>query len=710
MLTIESLIASEGLKQGLNVTKNIATGIVQATPYIIQGASTIYQKIYDRNNKYNEQQIRDLQLVRFGYKEYCYPIEVKAKGTTTLTCHGEFQQTVETDFPVFFQVKDDRPILLSEGLYPVADSSYWSKKLNGELRNKIHPIISYICQYIKNRSVRIIEHYYKIRWAKDLLGGSLYDYDPINMFFEEMKFFLYCLSNTKADENLIPMINGRIKYIDNIFNSLCEKDVFDDKFSKFNSVNAAMLIDKIRSFLENEVKPFANQTIASTAAREKFYTIRSTVEDTLKDGMEFLLFVFQGSPNIPDTFILEEILRPTLSSYQHTNSTEAGKLLRYLGNAETMQRIFKCQYSEKKSILNQSEIETKRWFLNGLIPSGVIKEFEEEKLLQRFISMHSSLYRLSQFYFVCNSLYGLSGDGGNLLVYGKAAVTVTTAMSCCTKLLAKIKEDATYLFGIAKKYQADNIIKSRSHLVTPVEIEPWLKNFKKLDYVYKNFMENIESIQIKIEEITWLTKNFNTAENISRIIQEIEHLEKLVESFSLSSKHEKELNQKICSNSHVTKLVNSQYKNIEFFMKNGKSNEALQIVEKFEKTMPDNVETTFLKTKLLFQEKKFKETIDYCSKIIQIEKCYEFKTPYALLLKAISFYEINDIKQCQIIIEECVSYLDSHCFEDAYFDEKLKLLINRCQEAEIKKMNKEVKENNEEQGIDSNLTSNSFFK
>lgn len=144
--------------------------------------------------------------------------------------------------------------------------------------------------------------------------------------------------------------------------------------------------------------------------------------------------------------------------------------------------------------------------------------------IKSFIRMHSLLHKLSNFYLVCDLLYDIAGDGGNLLVYGKAMNLVKGVIEELNTLLHNISLNSQFLYqeaSVLRKELDSKPIKKAS----PASF--WRQNYVLTDAGYKHLRENIKSSQDLLEKITLAMQKVAQKSYLNAVYQKLELLERV---------------------------------------------------------------------------------------------------------------------------------------------------------------------------------------
>lgn len=524
----------------LKLGKDVISTSVTLMPVIQGGIS----KIKDWYSSYTESEKKQMQGLQILYVKHCYEQENKHPITTLNiekgTGGGSDQ---EKNLPIYLQMDGNRPVLYQRKFTPKISMEDWLVHLEkGVLRPIIEEMIGYLCQYQ-------VERDYILFQLKD--RESAYNYDPTNLFLEEFKAWLVFLSHARIDSDshvaLCKVICGRRDYL----NGIIIKRVFDP--NKENPPTRLDILQKVHDQLSFHVMPIIETEVARQSAREHFGQLKLQIRDTLHSGLKFLFYILRDSKDTPQNFILSQIRSPTMPFYQGVIKSTSGELLRCLLNTPMFKFIFPIindsdHFQELYEIdalfvnpfndkagklvypneLISKNINPHNWYKDGAGRiSGILPYFYDkgEETIKYFLEFHSLLHTLGYFYLVCDLLYEIAGDGGNLLVYGKAMELVRGTINHLQILLEKISANSQFL------YQASNVLKiglDNKKVEEKNSASNWRKNFVFADSGYQYLHQRIKSSRESLSHISLQLQQVTQKSYLHAVYQKLALLERVV--------------------------------------------------------------------------------------------------------------------------------------------------------------------------------------
>ena len=517
---------------------------------------TIYavHAIQNHLKEYREEEKKQLEKVSNAYTEYCFNQEK----TSTLSTLEE--EDVTQMLPRFFQLAQEKDIvvpLLYKSFEPEEASKNWLKHVKkGELSPIISEMLAYICQYQTERG-----------------SDEIHRYSPLHLCFEEFKFWLVKLSTVDiANEAIKNIVSQRIAYLKTIRNDKVFKNVNYNIFSKTKmepTPNQTLLV------LEKKLNIVMTRiilAISRKSSREHLADLKVHIESVLYTGVDFLFHIFSNQA-LPANFILTEIKSPTIPSYRKIHETLYCKILRGVVNTSAYSLVFNLESFESKEAIiptkdlsindnnsftiqnidldnnfelpvevkeelnkkNRSRKERERllqWF--ELSSSGIFSAVAELKTMNTFLHLLVSLQKLCLFHKICDNLFELSGEGGNLLIYGMAAEQVKTGLSKFKIVKDEIAKDIRYLYDSATKIQdnADaNPNEEISSQLLKNEQSIWDENYTKATKAYTQVIAALKGCENNYEEISNKIKEVNTEEYKLKLMKQLDFFASLVKQF-----------------------------------------------------------------------------------------------------------------------------------------------------------------------------------
>lgn len=445
--------------------KPVATSVRAAyTANSLTKGSNMQKSFKERWDGYNEQKQKEIRELRMAYKRYLFVVAEGADG------NGD---SGEMDYPEHLRMNEGfkLPLIYYNKDFKIKTNTrnFLHELGDSYLRNFAEEMLGFICLYQSER---------KKRWVQ---SGKYYD--PTNLFCEEFKIWLKQLSHcdiTKA--SVLLNAQKRCDYL----NALQDSNVFIP--SKGYRFTRKMLLKHLLVTLETKVIPDIQIALSRKSAREHFKELRNYNTIAARSMIKFLFYVFRNTTDTPDNFVLSQLTQPSLVCYQDAAASISGLLLRYLLHSDHAAEVFaNIQAAEGspftaingQQILNQFGLSiipqhiitplgltVDNWFKNA--NSGIAPAFANLDAMQPFIRLHAFAYQLSHFSSICDSIYELAGDGGNLLVFGLAAKLIKDTMSEFEQLSTEIVSVASLLYERAKAHHSqlidDNKTESRDNI------------------------------------------------------------------------------------------------------------------------------------------------------------------------------------------------------------------------------------------------------
>lgn len=517
-------------------------------PVIIPLFKAVGEKIKESYYNFSDKEITEIQSIQKAYEKHVQTIEantiVGQLGLSTLKAGTDSDnglQDSKQKLPVFFQMDPKNPkipLLFSREFCPEKDSTEWMRYVaDNELKPYIEDIIGYICEYQCERDQRF--------WSK-----KGYYYDPTNLFFEEFKYWLLELARTTVSAVALDIVSARIAYL----REITDKTIFQPGTDRPTRQEIILYITEI---LEKAIKPLMQAMIDRASAREHFNNLKVYISLVIKNSIRFLFYVYRDSENIPQNFILEQIRNPTISLYKAALDNTTGLLLQYLLKTPVLQLVFpplntNQDDNEPKEITynditknnftgdgqalqypltleNANTNKTINWLNEN---SGILTYFQDKVDPEKILRVHSNIQKLGIFYIICDLLFELAGDGGNLLVYGMAANEIDQVIAVYRDLIDNVNKDINSLFSLAKGLH-DNIGKNK---VQPTkEINRWDSHYHLISNAQDDFKKNTAKAEELIKTIKRTITKVNQPEYKERVKQRLLSFFQLVNYFRHSN-------------------------------------------------------------------------------------------------------------------------------------------------------------------------------
>lgn len=490
---------------------------------------------------YGETQKREMTDIQNAFTQNCYPIEKDLSPTTLEKLPDKDEKAL---LPKYF-VMDKHfslPFMYIHNLKPDKTLSNWCAKLQKKslLFTHIQEILAYICENQNARDQGI---------GNSGFIKEGYNYDPTNSFYEEFKYWLVELSKqTILNEDLLKVVEGRIKYL----KYMDVKTVFhprDDRdFPRIARIKVIVMV------LENHIKRLIMYSISRNSSREHFRDLKIVTTNFLYDAVKFIFYFSKNNSTTPKNFILAEIRKPTLESYKKIEETTSEKLLQHLTQTEVFLSIFPPtsednQLIHQESIFSNSFMTAKGglalpsilsslsihdWYLDkevsGLaVKSGIIGVFRQEQLMNSYILLHGQLQQFCLFTLICDMLFELAGDGGDLLVYGYAASKVERVISSYQHLRDGILANFSLLSKAASNYKDEIDVKK---IKKSKKNKYWYENYHFISDAYQKITDSIGACNELIKNIKDKMSDVKSPQYSALIKRKLDFFSQCVEHFS----------------------------------------------------------------------------------------------------------------------------------------------------------------------------------
>lgn len=274
--------------------------------------------------------------------------------------------------------------------------------------------------------------------------------DPETLFCEELKLWLILsLSHSSLDDELLEVVQRRIKYIDRC------TTLFISKGGDIDGKSMHSVMSVISARLQEDVVPQIQLAISRQSAREHFDELIRYSRNAILHGMKFIFYVFREGSDINE-FCLSELRVATTRSYEQGVDNYSARMLQHLLQTELFYTLFPNSFHSRQLIEKSSNAitETNMWiqrnpFMNkswhrnlqtyypdllgdhsSIFPqdnwfahnrSGILPAFRNKEMMQAFVEFHGLLYHLAIFHLICKEIHTLAGDAGNIFVYGVIA-------------------------------------------------------------------------------------------------------------------------------------------------------------------------------------------------------------------------------------------------------------------------------------------------
>ena len=164
--------------------------------------NTAKNKWYDLN----EGELKQMQLIQMAYSAFC-SLENEHPVLNTLQITSTDADKNDSNLPIFFQLDNERskrPLIGAKNFEPNMNTEDWKKHLQaGDLHTIVNDLIIHICNFQAKR-------------INILFSQFNYIYEPVNLFFAEIKHWLVKLTHTIIDDKAKQIVDGRILYINHL--------------------------------------------------------------------------------------------------------------------------------------------------------------------------------------------------------------------------------------------------------------------------------------------------------------------------------------------------------------------------------------------------------------------------------------------------------------------------------------------------------------
>ena len=356
---------------------------------------------------------------------------------------------------------------------------------NGHLRTIAEDCLASINLYLTLRIKNKAKKTTFLNFREGMLDYNIYGPDPEALFCEELKAWLvmslsHCSLDSDALNNLIHRINY-IKECTLLINESPGNICIEGK-------SLVSVLDQVVDRLEKDVLPQVELAMSRRSAREHFDQLVRESRSLVLHGFRYIFYLLRSESDVPE-FSLADIRSPHLKAYKNAMFTTTGIITRCFLTTELMYYLFPDWYLEEQQrrtnsflgnvkqnidlatsrsvaglirsnpVYDESTYSWKRalqksqaysfgtelklfpesdWFLKPR--SGIYKELETQKVAELFLKMNQLLYDFGVLNIVCNRIYDLAGEGGNLLVYGAMARDISKFIESFGKLKQEFNE------------------------------------------------------------------------------------------------------------------------------------------------------------------------------------------------------------------------------------------------------------------------------
>ncbi len=475
-----------------------------------------HEYIQEKCKAYDETSSKEIRAIQDAYLLHCYPVE-KDNSPSVLTLFSEFNQNGKKELPLFFQMDGKIPSLFNAGLGMAKLDHPWKRflKPTSGLMHFIEEMLKKINIYKQQRGERFFS----------LTRG--FEYDPINLLFEEFQWFLRELSSAEPNEITLKIVKGKIEY----FNDLINKKVFTPGESSPTRIETLIYL---RDVLQWCIEPLLQGARHKEGAREHFLSLQHQTTRLIKSSMSFLFYVFRDDSDLPNSLPIDSLRVPD-KLFAKAVSSISGKFLKKLALTEACLNACPPLSVEKKEkryadlaflcenifldekgqplfpLTKEDEREEGREVSFGNINTwfqkenpGILIYFRKAPLMQKFLKIHGLVLEVCLFSIICEILYELAGLKGDFGVYGEAASKVMNAVVRYQKYIDDLHEEIKACYDSATQlqriyYQEDKQEKNKIQNFDGVK--KWTNNFEAIGQSFRDFQEAHENSKKLITQV-----------------------------------------------------------------------------------------------------------------------------------------------------------------------------------------------------------------
>lgn len=376
----------------------------------------------------------------------------------------------------------------------------WQKKIGlGILWHFIEEISSSICAFQILRYEKLLSK----------LGHMVYRdtlNDPLSLALEEMKHWMI-MELSKTDFSIISecegakiQINNRVNYITKL-SQIKSISTLEDTYELLQAdITIFQVFVEIKHAFNMHVIPTIDLQISRHTSREQFKSLVGSTERIMKQGLRFLFYIFRDTPNMMSHFTIQEMRHPKISSNKIALNTGSGAILQGLLKTHFFMDTFPDTYPpmaigsgaiqsiDIKGVLNKDILlqlcnKPENWWQQS--DRGILINFAEEKTVNTFILAHLLLMVQATYYQLFQVGYDLSGDGGDIIVYGAVS----------QELRSLIDNHKYFLHNLLTNFhtlqsQAETVYMQRVY-TKKREDEAWSQNYKYALSSYEDFSKSI---------------------------------------------------------------------------------------------------------------------------------------------------------------------------------------------------------------------------
>ncbi len=384
--------------------------------------------------------------------------------------------------------------------------------------------------------------------------------DPVSVMLEEFKYWLttelskYDLSKISACQTLKDDVQKRIVYVMSLERNATLRKVEDTYKMLQSDMTIFQLFIEIKHTLKASVIPTIDLEVSRQSSRDLFRSLIISSEKILKQGTRFLFFVFRDEADLSSNFSLKEIRHPRMQNYCNALSTGSGAIMRYFVATTFMQDVFPDTMAFLYSIDNAADADEKsgvvvfenltpqnllrgcssltpfikfphdkeninEWYTKG--DSGFMESFRTKAHGEPFLRAHLLLMVIASYHQVFSACYDLSGEGGDILVYGAAEKEIGDIVNNYTKLLQELKEVFKFL-----SEKASEVHIRRTYAGEKLDT-PWSINYSFALSSYGDLEKNVADCFLALNRLEQNMHELTLTERINRAKKKLESFKSL---------------------------------------------------------------------------------------------------------------------------------------------------------------------------------------
>jgi hypothetical protein len=339
---------------------------------------------------------------------------------------------------------------------------YWSQRFKHQfLTAAAKDMVKNICAYQEEREQRFI-----------FRRG--YTDDPTNLVCELLKNWCVELSDYNPTETNL----SNVQYMLRCIKKLQDPEIFPQGY--FSQQTFLALLNQCQKLLAQRVLPQMQAEILQVTARDILMQFKVAADNMINAGMNYLYFILRDKSKVKRAFTPNNFLRS--DAFQSERKGLMGVMLLHLLEVSSQQQAGCLMLTAEEKVAAESEEnlpeliqQTNPFYANGhvsLLPKLEVssskrhwpylaERFLKDKTVQMaFIKLHGILFEMMKFYTLIKQAYHLSGQGGDLLIYGIAVNKMQHLLQIFTFLQQELNH-AVQVLEQAVKQEHDQLITSK---------------------------------------------------------------------------------------------------------------------------------------------------------------------------------------------------------------------------------------------------------